>query len=163
MAESHHQILLITFAKAQAARAAYEDAVGLPGLRQAAVLERSAEGLLDVPESHVSGAGVPTAGAGLAGGLLGLVGGPIGVFLGAAAGVALGGAAEDLRMQEGGAGMIMLSSRVEDGAALLIVDLRESEPEPADDLARRHGGTLERLSAKEFAAQVRAAEQAAGG
>ncbi|WP_405496381.1 histidine kinase [Streptomyces sp. NBC_00096] len=162
MADSHHHVLLITFASAPTGRAAYGDAVGLPGLRQAAVLERSADGLLDVPDSHVSGAGVPTAGAGLAGGLLGLLGGPIGVFLGAAAGVALGNAAEDRWAQEDGAGMIMLSSRVEDGAALLIVDLYESEPEPADDLARRHGGTLERLTAKEFSAQVRAAERAAG-
>ncbi|MER5758777.1 hypothetical protein [Streptomyces sp. NPDC002082] len=162
MADSNHHVLLITFASAPSGRAAYQEAIGLPGLRQAAVLERSAEGLLDVPESHVSGAGIPTAGAGLAGGLLGLAGGPIGVFLGAAVGVALGNAAEDQWAQEGGAGMIMLSSRVEDGAALLLVDLHESEPGPADQLARRNGGILERLTAKEFAAQVHAAERAAG-
>ncbi|WP_328296529.1 histidine kinase [Streptomyces sp. NBC_00435] len=162
MADSHHHVLLITFASSEAGRAAYKDAVALPGLRQTAVLERSDEGLLDVPESHVSGAGVTTAGAGLAGGLLGLLGGPIGVFLGAAAGAALGNAAEEGWAQEGGAGMIMLSSRVEEGAALLIADLYESDPRLADELARRHGGTLQRLTAKEFSAQVRAAERAAG-
>ncbi|MFI5765362.1 histidine kinase [Streptomyces sp. NPDC051563] len=162
MADSHHHMLLITFPSSSAARPAYEEAVDLPGLRQAAVLERSPEGLLDVPESHVAGAGVPTAGAGLAGGLIGLLGGPIGVFLGTAAGVALGNAAEEGWAREGGAGMIMLSSQVEDGAALLIVDLHESDPQPADDLARRHGGTLQRLTAQEFSARVRAAERAAG-
>lgn len=162
MADSHHHMLLISFASAPDARPAYKDAVELPGLQQAAVLERSPEGFIDVPESHVAGAGATTAGAGLAGGLLGLLGGPIGVFIGAAAGVALGNAAEEGWAQEGGAGMIMLSSRVEDGAALLVVDLYESDPRPADDLARRHGGTVERLTAKEFTAQLRAAERAAG-
>ncbi|MEU6050077.1 hypothetical protein AB0M94_03340 [Streptomyces xanthochromogenes] len=43
-----------------------------------------------------------------------------------------------------------------------MVDLYESGPEPADDLTRRHGGTLDRPTAKQFTAQVRAAERAAG-
>ncbi|MFD3329029.1 histidine kinase [Streptomyces sp. NPDC058701] len=160
MAESH-QVLLISFTGPAAGRAAFREALDLPGLRQAAVVERSADGLLDVPESHVSGAGITTAGAGLVGGLVGLLGGPLGVLLGTAAGAALGGAAENQQLLEGGAGLIMLSSRVDEGASLLVVDLRESSPRPGDDLARRHGGTLERISEKEFAAQVRAAEEAA--
>ncbi|MFD3808840.1 histidine kinase [Streptomyces sp. NPDC058619] len=160
MAESH-QVLLISFTGPAAGRAAFQEALDLPGLRQAAVVERSADGLLDVPESHVSGAGITTAGAGLVGGLVGLLGGPLGVLLGTAAGAALGGAAENQQLLEGGAGLIMLSRRVDEGASLLVVDLRESSPQPGDDLARRHGGTLERISEKEFAAQVRAAEEAA--
>ncbi|GAA2242607.1 hypothetical protein GCM10010232_32020 [Streptomyces amakusaensis] len=161
MADSH-QMLLISFTDRDAGRSAYEEALGLPGLRQAALVERSAEGLLDVPESHVRGAGRATAGGGLVGGLLGLLGGPMGVFLGTAAGAALGGAAENRQALEGGAGLIVLSSRVDEGASLLIVELHESSPEPGDDLAERHGGTLERMPAKEFAARVRSAEKAAG-
>ncbi|MFI5617910.1 histidine kinase [Streptomyces sp. NPDC051567] len=160
MADSHH-VLLISFTDPAACRSAFQEAVTLPGLRQAAVLERSAEGLLDVPESHVSGVGVATVGGSLVGGLIGLLGGPVGVFLGTAAGAALGDAAENRRSLDEGASMIVLSSRVEDGTSLLVVDLHESSPEPGDALARRHGGTLERMTAKELAARVRTAEQAA--
>ncbi|MET9359578.1 histidine kinase [Streptomyces sp. NPDC006632] len=160
MADTHH-VLLISFARPERCRSAYEEAVSLPGLRQAAVLERSADGVLDVPENHVRGAGVPTVGGGLVGGLVGLLGGPIGVLLGSAAGAALANAAENRQLMEDGAGLIMLSGRVEDGASMLVVDLHESSQQPADELARRHGGSLERLSAEEFTAQVEAAERAA--
>ncbi|MGW8326276.1 histidine kinase [Streptomyces sp. NPDC055897] len=160
MADTHH-VLLISFTDPARCRAAFEEAASLSGLRQAAILERSADGLLDVPDNHVRGAGVPTVGGGLVGGLLGLLGGPIGVLLGSAAGATLANAAENRQILEDGAGLIVLSSRVEDGTSMLVVDLHESSREPADELARRHGGTLRRLSAKELAAEVEAAERAA--
>ncbi|MEV0090257.1 histidine kinase [Streptomyces sp. NPDC050738] len=165
-----HQILLITFTSptsptsttsSERVRAAYEEALELPGLRQAAILERSAEGILDIPENHVRGAGVPTVGGGVVGGLVGLLGGPIGVLIGSAAGAALANARENHQLAEGGAGLIVLSSRVENGTSMLVLDLHESSPEAADALAAAHGGTLERLSAEEFTAQVEAAEKAA--
>ncbi|MFG2752394.1 hypothetical protein [Streptomyces xanthophaeus] len=56
MAESH-QVLLVSFTDRQASGVAYQEALALPGLRQAAGVERSPEGLLDVPETHVKGAG----------------------------------------------------------------------------------------------------------
>ncbi|MFI6471066.1 histidine kinase [Streptomyces sp. NPDC050516] len=160
MADTHH-VLLISFTDPARCRSAFAEAVSLPGLRQAAILERSAEGLLDVPDNHVRGAGVPTVGGGLVGGLVGLLGGPIGVLLGSAAGATLANAAENRQLLEDGAGLIVLSSRVEDGTAMLVLDLHESAQGPADELARRHDGTLQRLSAKEFTAQVEAAERAA--
>ncbi|MGW2859572.1 hypothetical protein [Streptomyces sp. SDr-06] len=160
MADTHH-VLLISFTDAERCRAAFEEAVSLPGLRQAAILERSAEGLLDVPDNHVRGVGVPTVGGGLVGGLVGLLGGPIGVLLGSAAGATLANAAENRQLLEDGAGLIVLSSRVEDGTSMLVVDLHESSQQPADELAQRHSGRLQRLSAKDFAAQVEAAERAA--
>lgn len=100
-------------------------------------------------------------GGGVVGGLVGLLGGPIGVLIGSAAGAALANAAENKALMEGGAGLIVLSSRVEDGSAMLVLDLHETDPEPADALAREHGGTVERMSAKEFTEQVEAAEKAA--
>ncbi|WCD90016.1 histidine kinase [Streptomyces xanthophaeus] len=160
MADSH-QVLLITFSDREASRAAFQEALTLPGLRQAAVVERSADGLLDVPETHVKGAGRRTAGGGVVGGLIGLLGGPLGVVLGAAAGAALGGAVENQDLMEDTAGLIMLSGRIDEGSSLLVVDLDEAAQEPGDELARRHGGALERVPEEEFAAQVRAAEQVA--
>ncbi|WP_406196187.1 histidine kinase [Kitasatospora sp. NBC_01560] len=162
MSDQHH-VVLLTFRDAAACRPAFEEAEHLPGLRQAAVLERTADGLLQPRDGYTRGAGVATVGSGLAGGLIGLLGGPIGSLLGFAAGAALGNAAEAGRNATGGAGLIVLSPRVPDGAALLVLDIRESSPEPVDEFAARHRVTVERIGAEEFAAQVRAAEERAEG
>ncbi|MFE0104911.1 histidine kinase [Streptomyces sp. NPDC059009] len=160
MADTHH-VLLIFFDDPGRCRAAFEDFKLLPDLAAVAVLERSADGIVDVPESHVESAAGYTVGAGVVGGLLGLLAGPAGAFLGLTNAAAAAEALANARDQEGGAALIYVSGRVEEGTAALVADLYEESPQPADDLALRHGGTLERLSAKEFAAQVRAAEKAA--
>ncbi|MFE0101340.1 hypothetical protein [Streptomyces sp. NPDC059009] len=156
-----HNVLLVLFAEPDHCRAAFEDFRLLPGVSAAAVLERSADGIVDVPESHVEDTSGYTVGAGIIGGVLGLLAGPAGSFLGLANASAAAEAFANAREAEGGSALIYVSSRVEDGTAALVVDAHEQSPQPADDLARRHGGALERLPAKEFAAQVRAAEKAA--
>lgn len=156
-----HNVVLLTFPDAAGWRSAYDEAQHLPGLRQVAALERSAEGLLEVRDTFVRGAGVATVGSGVLGGLVGLLGGPVGVLLGFAAGAALGNAAEESRATEGGAGLIVLSPRVPDGGALLVLEAREASRGPADDLASRHGATIERIDAHEFAERIKAAERKA--
>ncbi|MEU1422990.1 histidine kinase [Kitasatospora sp. NPDC005751] len=156
-----HNVVLLTFPDPSACRPAFEEAEHLPGLRQAAVLERSADGLLETKDGYARGAGVATVGSGVVGGLIGLLGGPIGSLLGFAAGAALGNAAEEGRAATGGAGLIVLSPRVPDGAAVLVLDIREASPAPADEFAARHGATVERIDAEDFAGQVRAAEERA--
>ncbi|MGF1427543.1 histidine kinase [Kitasatospora sp. LaBMicrA B282] len=161
MADETHSMLFITFGDPVAAHVAFGEAKELPGARQAAVLRRSAEGLLDTPESWVRGAGAPTVATGIVGGLLGLFGGPVGVLLGWTAGTVLGGAAELRQFQDGAEGLLVYSRDLAEGHAMLIVELHERQPEPADELAARHGGTLLRRPAAEVAAEVRAAERAA--
>ncbi|MDH6142276.1 MULTISPECIES: histidine kinase [Kitasatospora] len=161
MAEPTHVMLFITFTDQAEATAAFGEAKELPGAHQAAVLTRSAEGLLDTPESWVKGAGGPTVATGLVGGLLGLFGGPIGVLLGWTAGTFIGGAAELRRFHEGAEGLLVYSKDLVEGSALLIVELREHDPAAADQLAARHGGRLLRRPAEEVEAEVRAAERAA--
>ncbi|MER5883378.1 histidine kinase [Streptomyces sp. NPDC001941] len=156
-----HHVLLISFADPARCREAFREAAGLPGLSHAAVLERSAEGLLDVPETYVGDSTGHAVGAGVAGGLVGLLAGPIGAFLGMANASALAEAVESAREEEAGAALIFVSSRIEDGTSMLVVDVHEESPREADALAARYGGTLERLPAKEFGAQVRAAQKAA--
>ncbi|MFI9328598.1 hypothetical protein ACIGZJ_13760 [Kitasatospora sp. NPDC052868] len=161
MTDHQHHVVLLTFEGGEDCHRAFEEAEHLPGIRQSAVLERSADGLLEVREGYTRGAGVATVGSGVVGGLVGLLGGPLGMLLGFAAGAALGNAAEEGRTTADGAGLIVLSARVPDGASLLVLDIRESSPEPADRLAARFGATVERLVAEEFAEQVRAAERRA--
>ena len=152
-------MLFVTFDDPAAARAAYEEVKELPGVRQAAVLERSAEGLLDVPESWVHGAGTPTVVSGIIGGLVGLLGGPVGVFLGWTAGTVLGGAAEIKRFQDAAEGLTVYSSRLADGGSLLIAEVREHTPDAADALAARHGGRLVRRPAEEAVREEQEAQE----
>ncbi|MFJ9523097.1 hypothetical protein ACIRPK_33230 [Kitasatospora sp. NPDC101801] len=156
-----HNVVLLAFADPDTCRAALEPAKHLPGLRQAAVLERSTDGLLEMGDSFARGAGVPTVGSSVVGGLIGMLGGPVGVFLGFAAGAALGNAAEQERGATGGAGLIVLGPRVADGTGLLVLDIKEESPSPVAEFATEHGATVERLPAEDFAEQVRAAEEAA--
>ncbi|WP_051837493.1 hypothetical protein [Streptomyces sp. NRRL WC-3742] len=160
MSDRHH-VVLLTFPDAAGWRPAFEEARHLPGLRFAAAMERSTEGLLEVEDTFTKGAGVATVGSGVLGGLVGLLGGPVGVLLGFAAGAALGNAAEEHAATEGGAALIVLSPRVPDGGALIAVEAVEHSPDPADELAAKHGATVERLDANAFAEEVRAAEEAA--
>ncbi|WP_051830418.1 MULTISPECIES: hypothetical protein [Streptomyces] len=156
-----HNVVLLTFPDAAGWRPAFDEAQHLPGLRVAAALERSTDGLLEVRDTFTRGAGVATVGSGLLGGLVGLLGGPVGVLLGFAAGAALGNAAEERLASEAGAGLIVLSTRVPDGGALIVLEVREASPGPADELAARHAATVERIDAHAFTEQVRAAEEKA--
>ncbi|MFJ6379507.1 hypothetical protein ACIQI7_05780 [Kitasatospora sp. NPDC092039] len=156
-----HNVVLLTFPDAGAWRPAFDEAQHLPGLRMVAAMERSADGLLEVRDTFTRGAGMATVGSGVLGGLIGLLGGPVGVLLGFAAGAALGNAAEEHQAAEGGAGLIVLSPRVPDSGALLVLEVRESAPGPADELAARHGAAVERIDAHDFAERIRAAEQRA--
>ncbi|WP_051711106.1 hypothetical protein [Streptomyces sp. NRRL S-350] len=156
-----HNVVLLTFPDAVGWQPAFDEAQHLPGLRVAAALERSADGLLAVKDTFTRGAGVATVGSGLVGGLVGLLGGPVGVLLGFAAGAALGNAAEEHLASETGAALIVLSTRVPDGGALLVLEVREASPGPADELAARHGAKVERIDADTFTEQVRAAEEKA--
>ncbi|MFE5582387.1 hypothetical protein [Kitasatospora sp. NPDC056531] len=156
-----HNLVLLTFPDATAWRSAFDEAQHLPGLRLAAALERSADGVVEVKDTFTRGAGVATVGSGVLGGLVGLLGGPVGMLLGFAAGAALGNAAEEHHATEAGAAMIVLSPRVPDGGALLALDAREASPGPADELAAKHGATIERIDEHTFTEQVRAAERKA--
>ncbi|MHA6764847.1 hypothetical protein [Streptacidiphilus sp. PAMC 29251] len=160
MADSHH-VLLMSFTGPDQCRSAFEEAKSLHGLRQAAIIERSAEGTLEVPVSHVRGAGVPTVFGAVAGGLLGMLGGPAVAAVGATAGAVLAGGAENRYFYQGGAALIVLGARVRDGESLLVAEVHEASAEPADKVAARFGGTLERLPADEFIAEVHAAEDKA--
>ncbi|WP_051965829.1 hypothetical protein [Kitasatospora mediocidica] len=156
-----HTMLFVTFEDQASAAAAYEEVKEVHGVRQAAVLERSADGLLSVPESWVRGAGAATVAGGVVGGLVGLLGGPIGVFLGWTAGTMLGGAAEIQHFQDAAEGLMVYSSGLAEGGSLLIAELREHGPEAVDAIAARHGGTVVRRPAEEVEGEVQAAQLAA--
>ncbi|MFE0462014.1 histidine kinase [Kitasatospora sp. NPDC058965] len=161
MADAEHTMLFITFDGKQPALDAFGEVKAVHGVQQAAVLVRSAEGLLETPESWVRGAGTTTVAGGIVGGVLGLFGGPIGVLLGWTAGTVLGGAAELKHFENGAEGLLVYSKDLAEGNAMLIVEAHEPERAPLDGIAARHGGRTVRRPAAEVAAEVRAAETAA--
>ncbi|MER8185765.1 histidine kinase [Kitasatospora sp. NPDC094015] len=156
-----HTMLFVTFDDTASARAAYREIKEVHGVRQAAVMERTADGLLDVPESWVRGAGAATVLSGVVGALVGLIGGPIGAFLGWGAGTALGGGAEYKRYSDATEGLMVFSRGLDDSSTMLIVELVETDPAVADAIAARHGGRLVRRPAAEVEAEVRAAQEEA--
>ena len=156
-----HSVLFITATDGEQIAKAFEEAQHLPGIRQAAVLTRSADGIVEMGDSYVHLAGAPTVPTGAIGALVGLVAGPMGSFLGMAAGAWVGSALEGHNIQEAGAGLIFLGAGVPDASSQLIVELKEEDPAPADELAARHGATLVRRPAEEVTEQVQAAEKAA--
>ncbi|GAA2777824.1 hypothetical protein [Streptomyces showdoensis] len=147
-------VLLLTFQDPERCDAAFREAQHLPGYRQEASVARRADGQLEVLDTHVRGTGTATVGGGAAGLAIGLLGGPVGALLGFTAGALLGNAAEQHNLEAGGEALITLSTRVPDDGAVLILYLHERHPDPADELAARHGASVERLSAEELAAEI---------
>ncbi|MER8237327.1 histidine kinase [Streptomyces sp. NPDC094049] len=159
---SVHRLVTLPFTDPARCRDAYAEAVILPGVHQAAVIERAPDGTLDVPENHAPHAGATTVGATATGGLIGLLGGPLGTLIGATAGALVGDAAEARRDQEGTAALILLSADVPDGTALLVLDLSEESAEPVDTLAARYDTTARREPAETFATRLRQAWKSTG-
>ncbi|MFJ6405522.1 hypothetical protein ACIQK9_08330 [Streptomyces hydrogenans] len=151
---SRDNVLLLAFQDPERCGAAFREAQRLPGYRQEVSVARRSDGGLEMLDAHVRGTGAATVGGGAAGLALGLLGGPVAALLGFTAGALLGNAAEKHNLEEGGEALITLSARVPEGGAMLVLYLHERDPEPADELAARHGASVERLSAGELHAEV---------
>ncbi len=130
-------------------------------VRSAALVERTPDGALRVPEQSDAVIGVGTATGGLLGMVVGVLGGPLGVLLGFGTGALIGGAFDVDRAVGVDSTLSVLSAQVPPGSTALIVDTVEETPEPLDQLAARFGATVERQPAAQVAAEVEAAEEAA--
>ncbi|MER7764019.1 hypothetical protein [Streptomyces sp. NPDC097619] len=161
MSTAHH-VATLAFHDRARSRAAFEEALTLPGLRYAAVLDRGADGVLDVTAEHTPDPGPVTAGAAILGGGVGLLGGPVGSFLGASAGALLANAYIEQEASAGYAGLIMLSADVEDDTALVVLDIKEEATETLDGLAARHHVTCHREDIDAFTARLRTAWKKSG-
>jgi uncharacterized membrane protein len=130
-------------------------------VRSAALVERTPEGTLRVPEGGDAVIGAGTAAGGLTGMLVGVLGGPLGVLLGFGAGALVGGAFDIDRATGVDSALSLLSAQIPPGTTALIVETVETSPEPLDQLAARYGATVERQPAAQVTAEVDAAEAAA--
>jgi uncharacterized membrane protein len=138
----------------------------LPGLLQAAVVERDGDGVLRTADTFSSTPGdADSLSGGLLGNVIAVVGGPLGVLLGWTPGLAAGEVVDtkvDTTHAESGIEdhLRMLSERIPVGGTALFVDAVEVRAAVADELAARHHGTLTRVPADAAGADVRAAHHA---
>lgn len=160
-------VAILRFAQSSQAYQALSDLRGLSetltslDVRSAALVERTPEGTLRVPEQGDAVIGTGTAAGGLIGMLVGVLGGPLGVLLGFGAGALVGGVFDIDRAAGVDSALALLSAEIPPGSTALIVDVAESSPEPIDQLAARFGASVERQPAEQVAAEVEAADAAA--
>ncbi|GAA2619881.1 DUF1269 domain-containing protein [Streptomyces axinellae] len=102
-------------------------------LREARVIGRDAEGNVAVPgEVDHTNSSAGFAVGGLVGALVGLVGGPVGAMLGFGAGGLIGGGHDLRRVTETNAALEELTSEVPPGSTVLVAEVDEDAPGPAD-------------------------------
>ncbi|ADJ47119.1 hypothetical protein AMES_5294 [Amycolatopsis mediterranei S699] len=130
-------------------------------VRSAALVERTPEGTLHVPEQGDAVVGTGATAGGLAGMVLGVLGGPLGVLLGFGTGALVGGVFDVDRATGVESALALLAARIPPGTTAVVVDAVEAGPEPLDQLAARYGTTVERQPAAQLTAEVEAADAAA--
>ena len=134
---------------------------GRIGLRAAAVLERSQDGGLRIPE-HADNVGLSgTASGGLIGMLVGILGGPLGMLLGWGAGALIGGAVDLNRAEKTEDALSTLGRAIPPGSTAVVATVTEPAVEVIDGEMAKLEGEVTRRPADEVMAELEAAEDAA--
>jgi uncharacterized membrane protein len=137
------------------------DADGRIGLESAAVVERTAEGSLNVPESANNDEFVGMASGSLVGMLIGVLGGPVGVLLGWGAGAMMGGAFDLDRAITSDEALTVLGTAIPAGSTAVIASVEEPAFEVIDGEMAKLGGEVTRRPVGDVRAELDAAEEAA--
>ena len=137
------------------------DAEGRIGLESAAVVERTAQGELRIPESADNVGLAGTAGGSLIGMLVGVLGGPVGALVGWGAGALMGGAFDVDRAVTSDEALTVLGQAIPPDSTAVIAEVDESADEVIDVEMTELGGEVTRKSAAEVMNELEAAEEAA--
>jgi uncharacterized membrane protein len=137
------------------------DAEGRIGLESAAVVERTANGELRIPESADNVGPVGTASGSLLGMLIGVLGGPVGVLLGWGAGALTGGLFDVDHAVTSDEALTVLGRAIPPESTALIASVDETVVEVIDGEMFKLGGEVTRRSTDEVRAELDAAEDAA--
>jgi uncharacterized membrane protein len=137
------------------------DAEGRIGLDSAAVVERTADGELRVPEDADNVGPIGTASGSLTGMLIGVLGGPVGVLIGWGAGALLGGAFDIDRAETSDEALGVLGRAIPPGSTAVIASVNEPAVEVIDGEMKKLGGEVTRKPAAEVMDELEAAEDAA--
>jgi uncharacterized membrane protein len=154
-------VLIIYFPDSSKAFEALSQFKGQPGVKGAAVVERTADGEVRLGDGYAPEGGTGVAVGGLVGALIGVLAGPVGVLLGWSTGMLVGGAYEADEVADADDGFTILSRSIPAGSNALIVEMTETSHAIADDVAARLDGTITRLPASEVGAEIESAREAA--
>jgi uncharacterized membrane protein len=137
------------------------DAEGRIALQAAAVVERTPEGGLRIPE-EVENVGLEgTVGGGLIGMLIGVLGGPLGVLLGWGAGALIGGAFDLSRAEKAEDALTALGRAIPPGSTAVVAGVTELiAPEVIDAEMAKLSGEVTRRPVNVVMAELEAAEDA---
>jgi uncharacterized membrane protein len=134
---------------------------GRIGLESAAVVERTADGQLRLPESTDSVGLAGTAGGSLIGMLLGVLGGPLGVLFGFGTGALVGGLVDLDRADTTEDALATLAQAIPPGSTAVIASVSEPATEVLDGAMQELGGEVTRRAVSAVIDEVDAAQQAA--
>ena len=149
--------------KAYQALSALKEAAasGRIGLDSAAVVERTPEGELHIPEGTDNVGLVGTASGSLIGMLIGVLGGPVGALLGWGAGALMGGAFDVDRALTSDEALTVLGTAIPTGSTAVIASVEEPAVEVIDGEMKKLDGEVTRRPLAEVMSELEAAEDAA--
>ena len=137
------------------------NADGRIGLESAAVVERTPEGTLRIPESADNAELVGMASGSVIGMLIGVLGGPVGMLLGWGAGAMMGGAFDLDRAVTSDEALTVLGTAIPAGSTAVIANIEEPAVEVIDGEMAKLGGEVTRRPVADVMAELDAAEAAA--
>jgi uncharacterized membrane protein len=137
------------------------DAEDRIGLESAAVVERTANGELRIPEDTDNVGPVGMASGSLIGMLIGVLGGPVGVLIGWGAGALMGGAFDLDRAETSDEALGVLGRAVPPGSTAVIASVAEPAVEVIDGEMKKLGGEVTRRPVADVMDELEAAEDAA--
>jgi uncharacterized membrane protein len=137
------------------------DAEGRIGLESAAVVERTPEGELRIPEGTDNVGLVGTASGSLIGMLVGVLGGPVGVLVGWGGGALIGGAFDVDRAVKSDEALTVLGRAMPPGSTAVVATVDEPAVEVIDGEMTKLGGEVTRRPVGEVMDELEAAEEAA--
>ena len=136
-------------------------AEGRIGLESAAIVERTEDGKLRIPESVDNDELVGMASGSLIGMLIGVLGGPLGVLVGWGAGAMMGGAFDVDRAVTSDEALTVLGRAIPPGTTAVIASVEEPAVEVIDAEMYKLGGEVTRRPVAEVMGELEAAEEAA--
>ena len=137
------------------------DAEGRIGLESAAVVERTPEGELRIPEGTDNVGLVGTASGSLIGMLVGVLGGPVGVLVGWGGGALIGGAFDVDRAVKSDEALAALGRAMPPESTAVVVTVAEPAVEVINGEMAKLGGEVTRRPTAEVMNELEAADEAA--
>jgi uncharacterized membrane protein len=159
-------VVVVRFADASKAYEALSvlkqcDAEGRIAVDSAAVVERTEDGELRVPEDADNIGPVGTLSGSLTGMLIGVLGGPVGVLIGWGAGALVGGAFDLDRAETSDEALGVLGRAIPPGSTAVMASVHEADIGVIDGEMKKLDGEVTRKPSAEVMDELEAAEEAA--